>query len=80
MEDQKIRLYKIEDREALRKIGDNPNWDTAWEEAYKKFKNDVGMPALDAPAEEVSWLLMHAVKLEYMDNGKTLLFITFLAL
>lgn len=70
-------MYKIEDREPLRKVGDNPNWEDAWEAAYQKFKADVDMPQLESPAEELSWLLNHAVKLEYMDNGNFIKFIFF---
>lgn len=65
LEDQKIRLYKIEDREGLRQIG-KPEW----QNAYAKFKIDVGMPTLNSPIDELSWLMIHAVKLEYLDHGK----------
>lgn len=72
LEDQKIRLYKIEDRQGLRAIGEKPNWEIEWNKAYGKLKSDLGMPKLESPAEELSWLLNHAVRLEYLDNGKSI--------
>lgn len=74
LEDQKIRYYKIEDREALRNIDITKDWEPAWELAYKQFQIDVGMPTaiLRSAAEELSWLLSYAVRLEYLDNGKCL--------
>lgn len=71
LEDQKIRQYKIEDREPLRAI-DVPNldWEPAWNKFYQKYQMDVRMPTaiLTTPAEEISWLLTYAVRLEYTDN------------
>lgn len=64
MEDQKIRQYKIEDREQLRQVN---NLDV-WEQGYLQYKNDVGMPALKSPLEELSWLLSYAVRLEFLDD------------
>lgn len=69
LEDQKIRQYKIEDRETLRQIGTSANWLPAWQEAYSKYKRDVNMPVFNASLEEMSWLMSHAVRLEYLDNG-----------
>ncbi|KAJ6635141.1 RNA transcription, translation and transport factor protein [Pseudolycoriella hygida] len=70
LEDQKIRHYKIEDREPLRAIG-TPNWEKNWEAAYEQYKNDVGMMKVNGPVEELSWLLSYAVRLEYLDNVET---------
>lgn len=67
MEDQKIRHYKIEDREQLRKIDDQDAWMTA----YQQYKNDVGVPTLSSLTEELSWILSYAVRLEYLDNADT---------
>lgn len=69
LEDQKIRHYKIEDREPFRAI-DVPNWQPAWDEFYSKYQLDVGMPTanLCTAAEQLSWLLTYAVRLEYTDN------------
>lgn len=65
LEDQKIRHYKIEDRENLRKV-DNL---AEWEEAYTKYKADLKVPDFQTPVEEISWLLSYAVRLEYLDDG-----------
>lgn len=71
LEDQKIRQYKIEDREALRAIGTTPEWETNWEAAYAIYRNDVGMPAeLLQSLEQLSWLLSVAVRWEYTDNSR----------
>lgn len=69
LEDQKIRHYKIEDRAPLRAIG-TTNWENEWEAAFRKYKGDVGMMKVNGAAEELSWLLSYAVRLEYFDNGK----------
>lgn len=73
LEDQKIRHYKIEDRVALRRIGNTPtgDWLDAWEQAYEQFKRDLNVPAaaLASANAELSWLIGYAVKLEYLDNG-----------
>ncbi|TMW53076.1 hypothetical protein DOY81_001804 [Sarcophaga bullata] len=63
LEDQKIRTYKIEDRENLRRM-DNMQ---VWEEAYTQYKNDLGMPQFETPLEELSWLLSYAIRLEFLD-------------
>uniref|UniRef100_A0A1A9X446 RNA transcription, translation and transport factor protein n=1 Tax=Glossina brevipalpis TaxID=37001 RepID=A0A1A9X446_9MUSC len=63
LEDQKIRSYKIEERGNLRKV-DNL---AMWEEAYIRYKNDLGMPQLESPLEELTWLLSYAVRLEFLD-------------
>ncbi|KAG4081198.1 hypothetical protein HA402_003225 [Bradysia odoriphaga] len=70
LEDQKIRHYKIEDRVPLRAIG-TPNWESSWETAYQRYKEDVGMMKVNGPVEELSWLLSYAVRLEYLDNVET---------
>lgn len=67
LEDQKIRTYKIEDRENLRRI-DNLQ---AWEEAYTQYKNDLGMPPFETPLEDLSWLLSYAIRLEFLDDPET---------
>ena len=63
LEDQKIRTYKIEDRENLRRMNNTQ----AWEEAYTQYKNDLGMPQFETPLEELSWLLSYAIRLEFLD-------------
>lgn len=64
LEDQKIRQYKIEDREQLRKADNLP----IWEKAYAKYKIDMGVPKYETALEELSWFLSYAVRLEYLDS------------
>lgn len=65
LEDQKIRHYKIEDRENLRQIT-NPEWKLH----FAKYLEDVGCPLKNAKlVEQLEWLIGYAVKLEYSDNG-----------
>lgn len=63
LEDQKIRTYKIEDRENLRRVGNMQ----AWEEAYTQYKNDLGMPHFETALEDISWILSYAIRLEFLD-------------
>ncbi|CAH2063633.1 unnamed protein product, partial [Iphiclides podalirius] len=64
LEDQKIRHYKIEDREGLRNIEND-----SWNEAYDSYQRDLVSPVADgAPNEQLNWLLSYAVRLEYADN------------
>ncbi|XP_058454475.1 RNA transcription, translation and transport factor protein [Malaya genurostris] len=66
LEDQKIRHYTIEDRANLRKTGSATDWDPA----YAKYKIDLGFPAnLKSKTEELTWLFLYAIKLEYSDNA-----------
>ncbi|XP_049286609.1 RNA transcription, translation and transport factor protein-like [Anopheles funestus] len=68
LEDQKIRHYTIESRENLKQIGSVD----VWEAAYEKYKTDVGLPyELATRQEQLTWLLLHAVRLEYSDNVET---------
>uniref|UniRef100_A0A182JX27 Uncharacterized protein n=1 Tax=Anopheles christyi TaxID=43041 RepID=A0A182JX27_9DIPT len=68
LEDQKIRHYTIENRESLKQIGSVDVWDAA----YDKYKIDVGLPyELVTRQEQLTWLLLHAVRLEYSDNVDT---------
>ncbi|EDW83777.1 uncharacterized protein Dwil_GK13788 [Drosophila willistoni] len=64
LEDQKIRLYTIEDREKLRNI-DNLN---IWEEGYTKYCADLNMPPLESQCEQLTWILGHAMRLEFLDD------------
>ncbi|EDW95816.1 RNA transcription, translation and transport factor protein isoform X1 [Drosophila yakuba] len=64
VEDQKIRLYTVEDREKLRNI-DNP---AIWEEGYLKYCADLNMPPLESQQEQLAWILSHAVRLEFLDD------------
>ncbi|XP_065084668.1 RNA transcription, translation and transport factor protein-like [Ochlerotatus camptorhynchus] len=66
LEDQKIRHYTIEDRANLRKVGAAADWDPA----YDKYKMDLKYPTdLKSKAEELTWLFLYAIKLEYSDNA-----------
>lgn len=65
LEDQKIRHYRIEDREPLRNIDDFD----AWSAAFEKYKNDVGVPKFDTRIEDLEWILSYAVRLEYLDRA-----------
>lgn len=64
LEDQKIRHYKISDRDALRDT-DNP----AWPKAFEQYLSELGClhDIQDTPAV-MDWLLGYAVRLEYGDN------------
>ncbi|XP_060648878.1 RNA transcription, translation and transport factor protein [Drosophila nasuta] len=64
LEDQKIRLYTIEDRDKLRNLQDMK----LWEEAYLKYCSDLSMPALDTQLEQLTWIIGHAIRLEYLDD------------
>ncbi|XP_055542169.1 RNA transcription, translation and transport factor protein [Wyeomyia smithii] len=65
LEDQKIRHYTIEDRANLRKTNSAAEWDPA----YEKYKLDLKFPRnLQSKAEELTWLFLYAIKLEYSDN------------
>lgn len=65
LEDQKIRIYKIEDRAELRKL-ESPHWMNS----FHQYCTDVGLPItlLSTPLEQIEWLLGHASRLEYADN------------
>lgn len=66
LEDQKIRHYKIEEREGLRNIDND-----TWIEAYKTYQKDLVSPVVEnSPNEQLNWLLSYAVRLEYADNGR----------
>nr|CAD7393752.1 unnamed protein product [Timema cristinae] len=65
LEDQKIRHYKIEDRQSLRDIKS-----ADWPKAFKRYRNDLACPVQgDKDSEHLEWLLSFAVRLEYSDNG-----------
>lgn len=66
LEDQKIRHYKIEEREGLRNINDE-----TWTDAYNAYQKDLVSPASEGTLnEQLNWLLSYAVRLEYADNGE----------
>ncbi|KAG5681509.1 hypothetical protein PVAND_010935 [Polypedilum vanderplanki] len=64
LEDQNIRLYKIEERAELRKIT-SPEWN----KAFEKYKEDLNCPKeLKTDIDQLKWILSYAIKLEYSDN------------
>jgi len=63
LEDQKIRIYKIEDRAELRKINS-----TDWPKVFDKYKNDLNCPKELQTMDQLRWILAYAIKLEYLDN------------
>ncbi|XP_031554612.1 RNA transcription, translation and transport factor protein-like [Actinia tenebrosa] len=66
LEDQKIRFYKIEDREALRDVK-NDNWT----KSLTKYLLDLQCPLLSKQKTSVmDWLLSHAIRLEYSENAQ----------
>lgn len=65
LEDQKIRFYTIEDRAGLRDIQNT----VSWNQAFDKYKTDIGCPQLSTRTEDLSWFLSYAVRLEYMDRA-----------
>lgn len=65
LEDQKIRHYRIEDREPLRNIDDFAEWN----KAFEKYKGDIGVPKFETRVEDLEWILSYAVRLEYLDRA-----------
>ncbi|XP_058130456.1 RNA transcription, translation and transport factor protein-like [Anopheles ziemanni] len=66
LEDQKIRFYPIEERAPLRKTSALDEWNAAFE----KYKKDIKLPGnLKSKPEQITWLLLYAIKLEYTDNA-----------
>ncbi|KAF9809866.1 hypothetical protein SFRURICE_002096 [Spodoptera frugiperda] len=64
LEDQKIRHYKIEERDGLRNIEKD-----SWKDAFNTYQKDLVSPVLEGtPNEQLNWLLSYAVRLEYADN------------
>ncbi|CAG2061920.1 unnamed protein product [Timema podura] len=57
LEDQKIRHYKIEDRQPLRDIKS-----ADWPKAFKRYRNDLACPVQgDKDSENLEWLLSFAL-------------------
>jgi RLL motif containing protein 1 len=66
LEDQHVRLYKIEERAELRKINN-----TDWNRTFEKYKNDLNCPKeLTSDIDQLKWIISYAIKLEYTDNGE----------
>ena len=68
LEDQKIRRYKIEEREALRDT-DKDDWDKAW----KQYLYDLDCPVSTEPKNEIlDWLLGLAINFEFSEKTEDL--------
>ncbi|XP_046402283.1 RNA transcription, translation and transport factor protein [Ischnura elegans] len=65
LEDQKIRHYKIEDRENLRNIT-SPDWPSY----FQQYNKDLVAPDFKKREEQLDWLLSFAVRLDYADNAE----------
>lgn len=64
LEDQKIRHYKIDDREALRDIKSEK-----WPQTLQKYLSDLDCPLTStSPPELLHWVLGMAIKLEFGDS------------
>ncbi|GLV33275.1 uncharacterized protein CBL_08443 [Carabus blaptoides fortunei] len=64
LEDQKIRHYKIEDRQELRQL-DSDNWT----QSFDKYRSDIACPIVsENNLEQLQWILAYAVRLEYADS------------
>ncbi len=67
LEDQKIRRYKIEERELLR----NTTCDN-WGQGYQQYLKDLDCPFPNGPQPEVlDWLLGLAVQLEFNEKPES---------
>ncbi|XP_065057513.1 RNA transcription, translation and transport factor protein-like [Rhopilema esculentum] len=65
LEDQVIRLYKIEDRDLLRETSSSE-----WPSIFEKYLDDLACPVRRDEREAVaSWLISHAVRVEYHENA-----------
>nr|CAG4648804.1 EOG090X0ARU [Polyphemus pediculus] len=65
LEDQKIRRYKIEERESLRKTLSGEEWD----KAFSQYLSDLECPVSSCPKNEIlDWLLGLAVHFEFSEN------------
>lgn len=65
LEEQKIRLYKIEDRAELRKVNTKE-----WTKAFEKYIIDLNCPKeLKSDLDHLKWIVAYAIKLEYLDNA-----------
>jgi hypothetical protein len=67
LENQKIRLYKIDDRKGLNNIDSDD-----WQKCFETYLNDVGCPAFENQLDKIEWLIGFTIKLEFADNCKYL--------
>lgn len=65
LEEQKIRLYRIEDRTELRQVN-TPEWT----QAFEKYTIDLNCPKeLKSDSDHLKWIVHSAIKLEFFDNA-----------
>ena len=67
VEDTKIRLYKVEEREALRDHGS-----ATWSATFEAYLEALECPYGASNPRALNWLLNYALSLEYRDNATTL--------
>ncbi|XP_033215976.1 RNA transcription, translation and transport factor protein isoform X2 [Belonocnema kinseyi] len=65
LEDQKIRYYKVEDRDFLRDIESEK-----WPQSFDRYCKDVGCPITTIMPDKVEWFLGQAIRYDYEDNQK----------
>ncbi|XP_073249220.1 RNA transcription, translation and transport factor protein-like [Porites lutea] len=66
LEDQRIRLYKIEERVELRDVKSSE-----WMKTFRKYLDDLKCPVeFSQKPSVVDWLLAHAVRVEYAENAE----------
>ena len=64
LEDQKIRRYKIEEREPFKNSSPEK-----WSETFTQYLTDLDCPFIDSPRPElIDWLLGLAVQLEFTEK------------
>mmetsp|Transcript_11716 Transcript_11716/g.21963 ORF Transcript_11716/g.21963 Transcript_11716/m.21963 type:complete len:243 (+) Transcript_11716:2-730(+) len=67
LEDTKIRLYKVEEREELRNCSSK-----TWAATFEKYLEALECPFDVTDNRVLNWLLNHALSLEYSDNASKL--------
>ena len=67
VEDTKIRLYKVEEREALRDHGS-----ATWSATFEAYLKALECPYGASNPRALNWLLNYALSLEYRDNATKL--------
>lgn len=69
LEDQKIRRYKIDERDLLRNTSDTGN---GWNQGFEQYLKDLDCPYANGSRPEVlDWLLGLAVQLEFNEKPES---------
>lgn len=73
LEDTKIRLWKIEERRSIRVVSSSEHKAPFPNEAQRRYLSSVGCPQshMRSKVRIASWLISHAISLEYRDLSKT---------